>query len=259
MGLSKAVRDVLWGNPFGSVVPKRSTQVSAVYDGRTAALRILRRYISELTFYRTAGKDLLGNVKDPIAFQVPERDIHVEWPDDEEEMRLPGIAFLAQEPANYDPIGMTSKVIEDSKDVYGQGTALIWMSEHVENFVLEIWTETKQQRRSIILGLETALSPIEQMSGIRFIMPDYYGQLVCFELQTKEIVDDDTGVILRRRAKLIVQLRYNVVALYPINELNPQTYVVVDADEQTGQPLGDPDQEMDPRPADTKKNPGPGL
>lgn len=272
MGLSKALRDVLWGNPFGSVLPKREAPVSVTADGRTAALTVLARYISELTFYRPGGLDVNGNTKDPIPFQIAERDVHVEEPDDEEEYRVPAIALLAQAPANYDAIGMTSKVLEETKDVYGEGTVLIWMSEHQENFVLEIRAETKQQRRAMVLGLENALSPIEQMAGIRFLMNDYYGQLCTFQLQSKEYIDDDMDLLARRKAKLVIQLVYNVVALFPVNELVPAIDVLVDADDSTGDPIADPQEtnelgaersrdigQLEPRSPDQKKNPGPGL
>ncbi len=151
---SKEVRDVLWGDPFGEVYPKREPPRSPVYDGRTAALRILKLYFQELTFYRPGGRDArTGEQNAPIAFQVPERDIHVEWPDDEEDLKLPALALLAQAPADYDAIGMTNYVQEETRDKYSPGTVLIWMSEAVEKFVVEVWAETKQQRRSIKAGM----------------------------------------------------------------------------------------------------------
>jgi hypothetical protein len=256
MKLTKEVRDVLWGNPFGEVYPRRPTPIPPVYDGRTAALRILRKYISELTFYRPGGKDVIGNQKDPIAFSIAERDIHVERPDDEEEMRLPALALLAKTNGDYEAIGMTSVVEEDSFEKYAPGTVLIWMSEYSENFDIEIWAETKQQRRAITLGLEQALSPIEQMAGIRFLMPDYYEQLVCFELQTREVIEDDTDLLVRRKAKMEVQMRFNVVALVPVNLLEPAVDVLVDADEKTG--LGIENSSDDGAPQPPNINPGPG-
>ncbi len=244
---SKEVRDVLWGDPFGEVYPKREPPRSPVYDGRTAALRILKLYFQELTFYRPGGRDArTGEQNAPIAFQVPERDIHVEWPDDEEDLKLPALALLAQAPADYDAIGMTNYVQEETRDKYSPGTVLIWMSEAVEKFVVEVWAETKQQRRSIKAGLEQALSPLQQMAGLRFRMPDYYDQLVCFALETSEIVDDEQATFLRRKARLVIEMRFNVVALVNVSELDPRMVATVDADDDTGVAVNLDDEEGAP-------------
>lgn len=234
---SKEVRDVLQGDPFGEVFPKREPPVPPIYDGRTAAMRILKLYFSELVFYRAGGKDEAGDQKDPIPFKIPFRDIHVEWPDDEEDLHLPALAFLAQSPGDYDSIGLTNVVEEQTKDVYSPGTVLIWMSEYQEKFAIDIWAETKAQRRSIIAGLEQALSPLQQMAGIRFRMPDYYEQLACFALQTREIIDDELSTLVRRKARLIVDLRFNVVALVNVETMNPVTTLDVDVVEDTGEPV----------------------
>ncbi len=171
--LSKEVRDVLWMDPFGTVYPPRPNPPPLVEDGRTVALKTLRRYFEDLTFYRPGGRHPASKERlPPIAFKIPHRDIYVEWPDDETELRLPAIALLAQQAADYDTIGMTTYVDESSQDVYSPGTVLNVMGEYVENFVIDIWADTKPHRRSMLIGLEQALSPFEQMAGLRFIMPD---------------------------------------------------------------------------------------
>ena len=240
MALSKRIRQLLWGDPFGDVYPRREPPPPPVYDGRTAGLRILREYFSELTFFRPGGKDELGESKDPIAFKIHPRDIHVEWPDNEAELRAPSLAFLSIGPANYDAIGMTSYVDENWQKEH-PGRLLTWMSEYVETFSIDVWCETKQQRRAVILGLEQSLSPLEYMAGIRFVMPDYYGQLVCFSLQNREIIDDDQASLLRRKARLLVEMRFNVVAEYPVNPMEPIVEVQVDTDEDTNTPVFGPD------------------
>jgi hypothetical protein len=234
---SQAIRDVLWGNQFGEVFPKRDDPPPATYDGRTAALKILKAYFRELTFYRPGGRDASGAQKAPIPFQIPDRDIHIEWPDDEADLHLPSLAFLSQGIADYDSIGLVSYVEENTVDHYAPGTVLIWMSEYVEKFSVEIWAETKAQRRSMLVGLEQALSPLEQMAGLRFHMPDYYEQLVCFELMTREVVDDDQAGFVRRKARMVIEMRFNVVSLVNIQDLRPSLSLTVDADDATGEPV----------------------
>lgn len=227
---SKELKALLFGNPFGEVYPARPNPPTPVVDGRTHALRVLKRYFQEIVFVRSGGKDASGNELPPISFQIPERDIHIEWPDNPEDAHLPAIAFLAEDRGQYETIGMTNYVDEESRDKYGPGTILIWMSEYQETFVVELWTQTKAQRRSMISGLEVAFSPLQQMAGIRFKMPDYFDQLVCFELQDKEIVDDDLAVRNRRRARFRVLMRFNVVALVNAADFEP-VVTVDDGDE----------------------------
>lgn len=252
MALSKRIKELLWGQPFGDVWPRREPPPPPVYDGRTAGLRILREYFSELTFFRPGGKDELGDPKDPIPFKIPIRDIHIEWPDNEADLHAPSLAFLSIGPADYEAIGMTSYVDENWQKEH-PGELLTWMSEYKETFSIDIWCETKQQRRSVILGLEQSLSPLEYMAGIRFVMPDYYGQLVCFSLQNREIIDDDMASVLRRKARLMVEMRFNVCAAYPVNPLEPVVDLQVDADEDTGNSIvseadlpEEPDEDQEP-------------
>lgn len=218
---SKELRALIFGNPFGEVYPPRKNPPPPVEDGRTVALRILKKYFRELVFVRRGGKDANGVEQPPIQFQIPERDIHVEWPDNPEDVHLPAIALLAEDRGEFDAIGQTTYVDEESRDKYGPDTILIWMSEYQETFVVELWCQTKAQRRAMIAGLEVAFSPLQQMAGIRFKMPDYFDQLVCFELQNKEIVEDDLAVRNRRRARFRVLMRFNVVALVNAADFSP--------------------------------------
>ena len=239
---SKELRDLLQGNPFGEVYPPRPNPPPPIVDGRTVALRLLKRYFSELVFYRSGGTDPNGVQQPNIAFQVQDRDIHIEWPDSPEDVHYPAIAFLSEDRADYDAIGLTSYVEEASRDVYQEGTILIWLSEYVENFVIEIWARTKAERRSLLAGIEQALNPLQQMYGIRFVMPDYFNQLVCFALNDREVVEDDLAIRNRRRARLRVEMRFNVVALVNAVDFQPMVTVEADVDADGGalvEDLGD--------------------
>lgn len=232
--LSKEVLKVLWNQPFGTVYPPRPNPPPLVEDGRTVALRTLKRYFEDLVFYRPGGRDpKSGERLAPIPFSIPARDIHVEWPDDEVELRLPAIALLSQEAANYDAIGLTNYIDEKTRDEFAPGTVVMLMGEYVENIVVEVWANTKAQRRSMLVGIEQALSPLEQMAGLRFVMPDYYGQLVCFSLQSREVVDDEEGVLARRKARMVVQMTFNCAALVNVQPLIPVVTTQVDVDEDT--------------------------
>jgi hypothetical protein len=234
MALPDDLRKILWGSPFGSVYPPKDNPPPPPEDGRTIALRILRQYIAALTFYRLGEVDAQGKRGGAVAFQIPERDIFIEWPDHEEEMRFPSIVFLSGGPADYGVIGLTSYVEEDTRDVYAPGTVVQWMSEYTEKLVVEIWAEKRAMRRALLSGLESALSPTEQMYGIRFRMPDYFDQLVCFSVMGREVFDEQDGARGRRRARLTLDMRFHVVALVNYVSLTTTLKTEVDVDEDTG-------------------------
>lgn len=229
---TKALRDLIFGTPFGETWPIKENPPPPTVDGRTHALRILKRYISELIFYRTGEwREDLGKYGPAVKFQIPAKNIHVEWPDHEEELVFPSIAFVQNKPATYEVIGLNGYVEEDTRDVYQTGTVLQWMSEWTEEIAIEIWASKKAERRAILSGLEIALSPTEQMYGIRFRMPDYFNELVCFSLQSREMADSADSMRDRRTARLIVEMRFNVVALVNYNALNMTARFDVDVNQ----------------------------
>ena len=226
------LRPLLFGNPFGEVFPPRQNPRFLSVDGRTAAMRVLKQYISFLQFFRP------GDIgKPPIPFSIPLEDIHIEWPDNEVNLRFPSIVFLSQGKANYDAIGLGTNLIEATADQFAPGTALQVQSEYTENFVIEIWAAKKPERRAILAGLEVALTPTEQMYGIRFTVPEYYDQVCRFTLNDREIFDEPDGALNRRRARLYLEMTINMVALVNYRRIEPLMKTDVDVDEDTGVPV----------------------
>lgn len=234
--LSDAMYRLLQGTPWGAVgFPPRPNPPPPAADGRTACLRILRRFISELTFFREGDVDrATGKRGSPIPFQLPLRDIHIEWPDNETDLVFPSIIFLSGGTATYDTIGFVSYVEEATRDIYAPGTVIAWMGEYVENLIIEIWTAKKAERRAILAGLEAAMSPTEQMYGLRFRVPEYFNQLVSYSLDTREIADEPDSALNRRRARLNVDMRFTQVSLVNYTPVIVEAAVAVDADPQTG-------------------------
>lgn len=235
--LSDAIYKLLQGTPWGTVgSPPKPNPPPPSADGRTACLRVLKRFIAELTFFREGDVDRTTKQRGaPIAFQLPLDNIHIEWPDDETSLAtaIPSIVFLSGGTASYDTIGFTGYVDEATKDIYGKGTVVSWMSEYVESLAVDIWCATKQQRRSILAGLEAALSPTEQMYGLRFRVPDYFNQLVSFSADSREIFDEADNANNRRRARITLDFRFTQVALVNYGPLTVVAEVAVDADPRT--------------------------
>lgn len=238
----KSVSPNLLGTPWGAVFPPKAAIPFPAIDGRTAALHVLRDYVCSLTFWRYAGP-----TKPPTPFQIQSKNFHVEWPDHVADLVFPSIAIVHSR-ADYDVIGLVSYVEEETQDVYAPNTVLQWQAEYVETINLEIWCAKKSERRALLAGLETAFSPTEQASGLRFKMPEYFGELCVFTIMRREIMDEPDAARNRRRAQIEVEMRFNIVALVNVVDAKPVIKVNVDADIDTGLPvsLGGPNARLGP-------------
>lgn len=224
------VRKFLFGTPWGEIFPPKANPPPLAIDGRTAALRVLREYVTNLTFYRAAGP------KPPIPFTISPDNFQIEAPDSTVDQTYPALAVVPSR-ANYDVIGLNSYIEEDTRDVFAPGTVVQWQAEYIETINLEINATKKAERRAILAGLETAFSPTEQMSGLRFKMSEYFNELVCFTLMRREIFAEQGDALNRRRAHLEMQMRFNIVALVNYVPLNPVVSVNVDVDSDSLTPL----------------------
>jgi hypothetical protein len=245
MALTHDLRGLLFGNPFGETFPPKQNPPLQSVDGRTIALRILGRYISEITFYRP-----MRPGQAPEAFWVPEKNFYPDWPDNVQDVVFPACAVIPAR-VDYDVIGLVSYVEESTRDRYAKGTVLQWMSEYTEKINLEFWTSTIPERRAIAAGFEAMMSPTEQMSGLRFRMPDYFDELVCFTLNSRTNIDDEMAGKRRRKIRFEIEMRFNVVALVNYVSFEPQATVDVDVDLDTGLPVviggdDDPNAEITP-------------
>ncbi len=225
MAFTPELRNLLQGSPFGEIYPPRANPSQLAFDGRTAALRILRKYICNLTFFRQMGAGQPNK-----AFSILPKNFFIEWPDSETDAVLPSVAVIPAR-APYNVIGLVSYVEEDTIDVYGKGTIVQWQSEAVEKLNLEVRASSRAERRGILAGIEVAMSPTEQMSGLRFKMPEYFNQLVCFTLNSREVMDDAESAKNRRRAQFEIEMRYNVVALVNYVPMQFTADVAVDDDQ----------------------------
>lgn len=220
--LPAAVANLIKGRLYGLVYPMRQAPQPLSVDGRTIALQTLAQYIAALTFYRPGAAG-----QPPIPFTIPTDRFFIEQPDVKTSMTFPCISVV-HDTASYDVIGLVSYVEEDSLDVYGKGTLVQWQSEYVENIQLEVWCNERAERRAILGQIETSMSPTEQQSGVRFHMPDYYDQLVCFTLNNRLLVDGPDAARGRRSATLGIEMRFNIVKLINVGLMTPVVTTNVD-------------------------------
>lgn len=248
MAFSDFIRNLLVGTPWGDTFPSRPPAPPPVRDGRTAALTILQRYISELTFLR------VGDAHEPvIPFQVPIDRIFIEWPDNEEQIKLmPRIALLSGGDVEYEGVGMGNWVDEKSTNVFAKNTMIQVQAQTVETIFIDIICATKQERRAILDGIITSLNPTEFMAGVRFKMPDYYNEVVTFVVMKKQILEDEDSARGRRVGRIHVQMYFHQVALVNAEPLIPEMTVLTDYDPDAVDgdvvlyvPAGDEDENAD--------------
>ena len=227
--LDPDLRKLLFGDPWGGVYPPRNNPPPLEADGRTVALKILRRYLAALDFMRPGDRKPDGKRGPPVPFKLDPRNIHIGWPDYEHTLQFPAVVFL-HNPGEYTWLGLNNYIQEETRDVYGKDSVVMWMSEYKENVILEIWANKRAELRALLNGIETSLSPTETMYGLRFRMPDYYDQLVCFTPGTRQEYDEEDSARNRRRARIEIEMRYTVVALVNVEPIQVTTQVNVDVD-----------------------------
>ena len=223
------IRKLLVGTPWGEVFPARPNPTPLSYDGRTVALKTLKRYLSEITFLRPGGVSDLGVRAAPKPFKIASKDIQIGWSDYEDALNFPALIFLHGQ-GDYEMIGLTSYIEEETRDRFGLGTVVQWQSSYIETFKIEIWANKRAELRSILAGIETALTPTEQMYGLRFKMPDYFDQLVRFSPGKRQEFDEPDSAKNRRRAHLDIEMEFHVVSLVNYSSFRPEVKVVTDVD-----------------------------
>lgn len=206
--------------PIGKVFPSRPLQPLPDFDARTHALRRLREFISVLDLHRTGMKG-----GQPIRYRIPIENIHIEQPDSVVDLKMPGVAFLPGR-AEHFSYGLGSpELCEESIDLFGKGTALAKLSEHVEQIIVELWASERAERRSMVAGISTAFRMCSTSYALRLTLPNYYGLNATFALDSTQYIDDPDVVRGRRRAHLLVTMSVPEIVLVNVERLHPMVAV----------------------------------
>lgn len=205
---------------FGTVVPTRDRPKLQDRDARDAAMRKLREFIALAVF------QLTGDAANPTyAFSIPIANIFTDQPDDLQDLPQPGVGFLPARGAHV-PFGIgPATALENTRDVFGQGTVLLKQSEYVEQFTVEVWTDKVAMRRAILAGLKQLFRLSDASYALQLKLPNYYDQVAAFTLDDSQPIDDDADVRNRRRGHLYVELRVTDVSLVNYVELDPRVAV----------------------------------
>lgn len=212
----------LLGRWFGEVYPSAEPRPLPPATARDHALRRLRDFLALCVFSRKG--DMGGP---PIAFQIPKDRIFVEQPDDPQRLDFPSIGMLpglgSTDTGNLGP----TDLIEESKDVYGLGTALLDQGWYAETFTIECWTNHPAEREAVLGGIEAALRMSDRSSALALTLPGYYGRIAQFSLESAQHVDDPAVIQGRRRGQIQVALGVQPVLLVNAVTLEPHVTVGV--------------------------------
>lgn len=206
----------LYSPLFGEVDPPPKPCLPAV-DGRSVALDYLKRYISNLSFYKQGANGL-----DKIC--IPEANIVNGYPDYEKFISMPAMAIISGK-AIYQPNGLTPAVVESTANVYCKGYVLHLHDEYDETISLELWAAKQPEIRALVAGFASAFQPAQTLTGLRFVMKEYYDAPVIFTLISSQITEDPDSALNRRRAIVEVNMRFNIYSLEPINEFRPRVQI----------------------------------
>jgi len=215
MGLLDSIRKLVAGTLWGDVTPALPVPAPLPLDARLQAIAALLDYVAKIEF------SVDNSPAPPRRFRIRRQNLLDEWPDDMKDMVFPTIAV---EPGDVAIIarGLTNSIDESTVDQFGLGTAVLPLHEHQERIVLHVWATTRFQRAAIVAGLEGALDPDEEMSGVRLVLPNYFGQVARFTLEGNQRVDDPDSARRRRTARLIVRMEVDVCRLVNVEELPPE-------------------------------------
>lgn len=217
--------------PLGTVFPVRLDAPNLPDKGaREHALRRFCEFVSLLPFMRT-----MDGPAQP--FQVPRAQIHINQPSAEPGapggVLLPTIAFLTST-ANETTTGFLGpdQIDDDTADVYAPDSAVFWVSDHVEDLMLEVVAATDSVRRAIVEGIKAAMHMSDDAGCLRLNLPDYFDQDAEFLLLESTYVEDQDSVRNRKKAQLKINLYVPEVLL--ANAVDMKIFATVQTRVTTG-------------------------
>lgn len=216
------IKGIVEGTVYGDVTPRREAIPVPAVDARTAALRALKAYFAELTFWRAGAEDC-----PPIGFCVDPKNIQVEVPDGKWVRVMPSIAFVA---GPFEFQTLSQQPYERSRDQFGPGTVLIRKFCYVEQLQIEVVASVRAERRAMLAGIQVAMSPSDEFAGLRLTAKDFFGMPASFMLQRGTLQEEPNAARGRRIGRLATKMSIEVVQLYNYRTMKPFVRVNTDLD-----------------------------
>jgi len=203
------------GTTYGTVFPPGNGPILPDLGAREVGLERLRDWIAGLEFRRT-----MAPGQDPQRWRLPAERIHIHWPDDPEEAKMPAVAFLPGDTL-HDSFGLgPASLIEESVDVYAPGMALVLLADYVERITIEVWAAHAAARRSVVAGIQTSMLLGDASSVLRLALPGYFDQVATYALVDGPGYFEETDAVRgRRRAQVLIEMRVPELVLVDVRRL----------------------------------------
>jgi len=182
-------------------------------DGRTALARGLAQYLAPVEM------DWLGR---KLGF----KKVHQVWSEPTSVGEYPALAIVGAVDALYDT-STFSPILTEISD--GTKRYLRSPSEIQQDFAVIVWAADITERMGLVAALEDALEPVNWMSGVRLMLPFYFGAHATYE---KKLVlyDDSVSNANRNWRKAVIAVTANVPQYVPAGNkptMIPQTRVIL--------------------------------
>ena len=160
--------------------------LSAIQIGLGRLLQGLPPFVQHNLAARLENSDL-----QPRSFKL-ER-VFFDHPRQEDDLEpMPSACILCPGDRTYEHQDLSTPLLEDTADVFGEGTVLRKLSNVTCELDLTIWSAHKEERRGIVAGIEDALlaEPNDDRGGRRLVLVDYYDRVARYELKRANYPDD---------------------------------------------------------------------
>lgn len=158
-----------------------------------SALQIgMYRLLFGLTAHRLDLQDMIDKkVVKSDAFRFVK--IMFDWPRQEDEIEFPSALITFPDDQVFKYQHFNSVVLDDTLDVFGEGTVLKRTSTLSTPMLVVVWSDHKEERRGIRAAMEDALmdEALDELIGRRVSIPEYYDRTARFTFRNIAYSDGD--------------------------------------------------------------------
>lgn len=216
------------GTAWNEVWPEQQPPGLNHLSARDYALERLFDYLATVTWRHT------GRTRDsePVEFQIQRCRMFVEQPEADITLAFPAIAVLPNNNAPEAEWLGPPVLIDDGRqgiepatyEGFGDHTVLVQTAELSEEVILDMWFETRAQRRAVQAGLETSVLNT-QAGPLYLTLPDYYDRIAVFTFKGSRRFDGDFAVKNRRELQVTLNLRVECVFPVLMRDFDPHFVV----------------------------------
>lgn len=181
-------------------------------DARTAILRGLSEYLSQLTYVAEGGRE--------ISF----KNVFDSWAEPEDEAVYPSAVVRSDAEGKYDDSSLSITV--NSKIRVPDGRFVVSPCEYVLDIMIIMWATDPIERSDIFQMVEDAMNPVDYMYGFKLELPFYFNARAQYELMSGTYDDAPDSALQRyRRGSMSVRANVPVVRLVELPGAKPKARI----------------------------------